>query len=113
MFSTSGHMMQPGYSKTATLLTNGQVLIAGGTGFSGVSLYLSSAELYDPATATFRSTGGMRDTRAEGQTAKLVNDGQALIARGSPIGTPRLNSAELDEPTARILSPTGALITGR
>jgi hypothetical protein len=45
--------------QTATLLANGKVLVAGGTA------PLSSAELYDPATGMWTTTGSMRDARQE------------------------------------------------
>ena len=43
---------------TATLLPNGQVLVAGGEGTTG---FLSSAELYNPATGTWTVTGSMAE----------------------------------------------------
>ena len=49
------------YSATATLLPNGKVLIAGGFSNSG---FLSSTEIYDPATNSFAaSTPSMNDAR--------------------------------------------------
>ena len=56
------------YSHTATLLPNGKVLVAGG--FSG-SVLLVSAELYDPATGLFSSTGSM-STGREGHTSECA-----------------------------------------
>src|SRR5881409_3027939 len=49
------------WNHTATLLPNGKVLVAGG--YNSVSGYLSSAELYDPATATWSSTGNLNTAR--------------------------------------------------
>ena len=46
---------------TATLLPNGQVLVAGGADDTGC--YLASAELSDPATGIWTATGSMTTTR--------------------------------------------------
>ena len=61
------------YLATASLLPNGQVLLAGGqAGQDGTGQGLSNAtevaELYDPATGAFNPTGPMAIARA-GQTA--------------------------------------------
>jgi hypothetical protein len=58
---------------TATLLANGKVLIAGGVD-SGDSP-IGEAELYDPDTNAFASTGGTPDASASVQRATLLADG--------------------------------------
>jgi hypothetical protein len=60
---------------TATLLSNGLVLIAGGAGDT-------SAELYDPLIGKFSPTGPMTTIRSV-HTATLLADGRVLIAGGS------------------------------
>src|SRR6266404_6288820 len=45
---------------TATLLSNGMVLVAGGFDSSGIS---ASAELYDPASGTWTATGNLNSAR--------------------------------------------------
>jgi hypothetical protein len=57
---------------TATVLQNGQVLVAGGG---------SSAELYHPATGTWTTTGSLNFPR-DGQPAWLLPDGQVLVVCG-------------------------------
>jgi hypothetical protein len=65
---------------SATLLQNGQVLIAGGA--PNRMRPLNSAEVYDPACGTFTAVGPMRFGRS-GHTATLLRNGQVLIAGGA------------------------------
>ncbi len=66
---------------TATLLTNGKVLVAGGYADS-FGTPTKSAELYDPATETWSITGDLSFDRA-GHTATLLPNGKVLVVGGS------------------------------
>jgi N-acetylneuraminic acid mutarotase len=98
-------------SHTATLLTNGLVLIAGGYA-NGQALY--SAELYDPASGTWTNTGSM-NTNRYGHTATLLPNGQVLVAGGnnSDEHTVYLSRAELYDPTSGTWTNTGSMNTNR
>jgi WD40 repeat protein len=108
-FSPTGSMMTPRAFHTATLLPDGQVLLAGGENDSGFN---SSAELYDPSSGTFSPTGSMSSAR-QNQVATLLADGRVLVA-GGDVGTGnRLVSAELYDPATGQFSPTGNMTTAR
>jgi len=64
---------------TATLLTNGSVLITGGG--SGTA-QLASAESYNPATGKFKGTSGSMHSARAGASAILLPNGQVLVAGG-------------------------------
>jgi len=64
---------------TATLLSSGLVLIAGGFDGNVASDYLASAKLYNPTTGTFTLVGSMKIAR-QLHTATLLKNGQVLIA---------------------------------
>jgi len=102
------------FGQTATLLTNGQVLIAGGENGSGPTV-LASAELYNPTTDSFTATGTL-GTGRYGAAGALLASGKVLLVGGTG-SSGALTSAELFDPTgnsnAGAFSPTGSLGTAR
>ena len=103
-FAPAGTMTSPRVLHTATLLTDGSVLIAGGElAAQPPFVTQSSAELYDPRSGTFTAVGNMTTPRSE-HTATLLPDGRVLIAGGGitstqgMLGDPSLASAELYDP---------------
>ena len=61
-FSSTGSLATGRSSHATTLLSNGKVLVTGGSGSGGV---LASAELYNPATGTWTATGALAAGRDE------------------------------------------------
>jgi alpha-tubulin suppressor-like RCC1 family protein len=107
-FTFTGSMNAARQSHAATLLANGQVLVAGGGGTSGT---LSSAELYDPAAGSWTLTAPMNIPRV-GHTTTLLNNNSVLAAGGNtPSGISA--SAELFDPVAGIWTLTGSMNTAR
>jgi N-acetylneuraminic acid mutarotase len=94
---------------TATLLVDGKVLLAGGLNFAAPlsEFRLQSAELYDPTTQVWTSTGNLTETRW-GHTALLLPNGQVLVVGGAPEPT-----AELFDPTTETWTSTGDLFSPR
>src|SRR5215831_465872 len=88
-FVRTGNMMMPRVAHTATLLQDGRVLVAGGSspiGFYGNSPQqsTSTAEIYDPATGAFTSTGHMSVAQWV-YSAILLKDGRALVSGSGSI----------------------------
>ena len=79
------------YLHTASVLTSGKVLVSGGGNSGGV--YLNSAELYDPSTGVWTTSGGMNSTRYD-HTASVLTSGKVLVSGGDGSGGV-LDSAEL------------------
>ena len=104
-WSLTGSMLQQRIYPTATLLTNGQVLIVGGyhRGSGGIA----QAELYNPTTGTFSATGSLTTGRYSAN-ATLLNNGKVLIAEGQN-SSGRLSSAELYDPATGTFTVTGSL----
>src|SRR5205823_11828316 len=76
-FGNTGSLNTAREFHTATLLPNGKVLVAGGVGGD----VLASAELYDPASGTWRATGSLSSGRYPA-TATLLPNGMRLVAGG-------------------------------
>ena len=113
----AGHGQPPAASPphahghTATLLPNGQVLVAGG-GNTDSGSALASAELYDPASGTWTATGSLVTARLS-HTATLLPNGQVLVAGGGNSSSGTLASAELYDPASGTWTATGSLVTRR
>jgi hypothetical protein len=102
-------MLEPRSGHTATLLPDGEVLIAGGMRRN--QDFYKSAELYDPATGKFQATGQMTLARV-GQIAVLLRSGKVLIA-GGWVGHGTTDSAELYDPATGKFSVIGKMTTRR
>ncbi|HQR36527.1 MAG TPA: kelch repeat-containing protein [Blastocatellia bacterium] len=105
----AGNLNTARYRHSATLLPNGQVLVAGGESATFSSLL--SAELYNPATNTWRAAAPLSLPRRLHQAVLLTN-GKVLLAGGaSDIGD--MGSAELYDATMDRWATTGSMSIAR
>jgi WD40 repeat protein len=114
-FTLTGDMAEPRGVQTATALKNGKVLIVGGgSGHYPSQTVYRSAELYDPTTGKFTSSGQMTAARHK-HAAVLLPSGKVLIVGGSDNRDWRgeYSSAELYDPATGAFSATGAMNTSR
>ncbi len=95
---------------SATRLTDGRVLVAGGMIHNRA--VLATAELYDPATRTFSPTGSMPAPRMS-HSATLLKDGRVLLAGGYGGDGQIYSSALLYDPKTGTFSPTGDMAIPR
>ena len=100
-FTTSSSLTTARAYHTATQLADGKLLVAGGEIDStrmpdGAQSFLSSAELFDPATGQFTATASMNNARS-GHTATLLQSGEVLVTGGWNQGG-SLSSAEVFSP---------------
>jgi hypothetical protein len=98
LFAITGSMNVGRDFHTASLLPNGQVLIAAG---GGAVSRPASAELYDPASGSFLLPGSLEQTRLY-HTATALTNGTVVIAGG--FAGQLLSSVESDNPPTAIFT---------
>lgn len=97
-----GGVVGEGGHKTAILLQDGKLLLAGG----------ETAELYDPATNRVTASGSLSQPRS-GHSVTLLSGGKVLLAGGVDSANRRLASAELYDPATGRFTATGNLNAAR
>ena len=122
-FTAIASMVKPRAAHSATLLNNGQVLLAGGVGCIGPGTFPvcpfethPRAELYDPFTGMFALTTGSMVVPRGAHTATVLHDGRVLMSGGCAslldcvdiIGNPTmgLSVAEVYDPGTQTFSAT-------
>ena len=112
-WTPTGSLRTARASHTATVLTNGLALVAGGTG--GANNALASSELYNSASGSWTSTGEMNVARVSARAVLLPN-GTVLTMGGCIVNDCLGNttkSAEIFNPSTGTWSVTGSMRTGR
>ncbi len=104
-FQSAGTMTEARAAHTATLLQNGEVLLAGGDA-------AGTAELYSPSGGTFTRAGTMGAPRAS-HTATLLSNGTVLLAGGGNGSIGGTRSAEIYDPTNSSFTRTADLMHAR
>jgi chitodextrinase len=88
----------------------GKVLVAGGRALDGRPT--AAAELYDPATGTWRPVGALGTARSL-HTATVLSDGRVLVAGGEVTDGNATTTAELYDPGAEAWAATDSLDVSR
>ena len=91
-WSSAGHMTEARSGAAAVQLTDGRILITGGTDNSGIPQ--ATAEVYDPATGVFTALPEMNVPRAN-HAAIVLKSGEVLVTGGLTTGGGYSDSAEI------------------
>jgi hypothetical protein len=103
-FSPAGKMATPRMGFTATTLSNGKVLVAGG--LDNQNNVLDSAELYDPVAHKFTAVANTMSDRRTFHSATLLLSGKVLIAGGATnLSGDTTNSADIYDPATNSFTP--------
>ena len=112
-FASASALPAPRLWHTATALTGGRVLVAGGATLpGGIVTPAASVYVYSPDVDSWSTTGTMLTARYRHGAARLA-DGRVLVAGGSTAGNTILSSAEIWNPVTGSWVGTAAMTTPR
>lgn len=107
-WTLTGNLNVSRLGPTATVLTDGRVLVAGGESvINGSGPGLNSAEIYNPATGTWTLTPNMTAVHS-GAAAVRLTDGRVLLC-GSNAGLVQSNICEIYDPISGTWTQTGSM----
>lgn len=104
-FSAGPPLPAAAFGLGGAVVSGGRVLVAGGYDNSGPGIYFSSANVFNPPSATFSSVGSLSIFRYAPAAASLPG-GRALIAGGYDSNN-YVTSAEIFDPTTNSFSSAG------
>ena len=118
-FGPAGALPEARFDYTVTVLTDGRVLVVGGhdpdaepPGDDVGYVPLATAQIWDPATASFDWAGTLAEARLA-HTATLLADGRVLVVGGGDGVWDPIASAEVWVPRTGSFEPAGTLAEAR
>ena len=109
---TTGNMTTARGGHQATLLNDGKVLITGGWTNGSPAPALASAEIFDPVSGMFTSTGSMHTERTL-HTQTTLKDGTVLVTGGEDNTPSTVGTAEIYDPKSGSFSAPINMTTPR
>ncbi|MEP7122452.1 MAG: kelch repeat-containing protein [Byssovorax sp.] len=110
-WAPTGAMSVARQNATATRLTDGRVLIAGGQRLGSVDVgdvYFESAELFDPVAGKFSIVAAKMATKRSQHAAAVMSNGQVLVVGGTG-GAQSTTTAEIFDPKSGAWTSTPPL----
>jgi hypothetical protein len=109
LFASGPKMLEERDFLAAVALRDGRVLVTGGLRYVPQgAFYSDTAEIYDPATGSFRFTANAPLRRRAGHSLTLLPDGRVLVVGGLSGGASTPVSAEIFDPANETFTATSA-----
>ena len=112
-WTAAAPMLSPRTHHSATLLSDGRVLVAGGYNYCGSVSNWDTAEIYNPQTNGWTSLGSVLGATRYDHTATRLNDGRVLIAGGYGTSSAPLASAVVYNPGTNSFTPVSNMTSAR
>src|SRR5207245_2479647 len=113
-FLSAAHMTTVRVNHVATLLTSGEVLVAGGR--TSIFSETSSAEIYDPTANTFTAVGPMSDRRCFLPSPINLPSGEVLVIGGATIvfaEVANTDTSDIYDPNTHNFTPSVNMLSSR